>query len=116
MGEKKQTTKKNNPALTLVLLVLAVFAMLAALWYYSGSALPVNGEDVGSVSAAQPEDETPATPAPTPSPSSTTNVGRKILAEHPHCCPRPCSPTRLRPHWTRFWTRSRALCRCGCRI
>ena len=58
---------------TLILLVLAVFAMLAALWYWSESALPVNGEDAQepSAPASQPADAPEATPAPTPSPEPT---------------------------------------------
>ena len=58
---------------TLILLVLAVFAMLAALWYWSESALPVNGEDAEGVpaSTSQPADAPEATPAPTPSPEPT---------------------------------------------
>ena len=112
MAEKKQTTKKSNPALTLVLLVLAVFAMLAALWYYSGSALPVNGEDVGSVSAAQPEDETPATPAPTPSPEPTP-LPETLLTDEAAAT---LDAFLDAPTWATFSTRSRAPGRCGCRI
>ena len=73
MAGRKHTAKKSNPAFTLVLLVLAVFAMLAALWYWSESALPVNGEDAegAPASASQPADAPQATPAPTPSPEPT---------------------------------------------
>lgn len=39
---------------TLICLVLAVCAMLAALWYYSGSALPVNGEDASEAPSSAP--------------------------------------------------------------
>ena len=74
MAAMKQTSRRKtaSPAPTLVLLVLAVCAMLAALWYWSESALPVNGEDVEGgtpASASRPASSAaPATPAPPPAP------------------------------------------------
>lgn len=73
MPEQRGRRKKRGTAGTLVCLVLAVCAMLAALWYYSGSALPVNGEEAreASVPASRTGEVLPATPAPTPSPAPT---------------------------------------------
>lgn len=64
---------------TLICLVLAVCAMLAALWYYSGSALPVNGEDVSEAPSSAPQPT--AAPAPTPTPEPTPLPETLLTAE-----------------------------------
>lgn len=84
-GERRTGPTKGGTAGALVLLVLAVCAMLAALWYYTGSALPVSGEGVESgpsapTSASAPVPAASATPAPLPGTLLTADATARLDA------------------------------------